>query len=58
MGAELDTAGFGRGERAEKHDRKGHRSTQVWGSHKEITHLLLLYYLYLWIDGIHNNGAP
>jgi hypothetical protein len=57
MGAELDAGGFGRGERAEKHDRKGHRSTQVWGSRKEITPLLLLYYLYIWIDGVHNNGA-
>jgi hypothetical protein len=47
MGAELDAGGFGRGERAKKHDRKGHRSTQVWGSRKEITPLLLLYWLYI-----------
>jgi hypothetical protein len=57
MGAELDAGGFGRGERAEKHDRMGHRSIQVCGSRKEITPLLLLYYLYIWIDGVHNNGA-
>jgi hypothetical protein len=44
MGAELDTGGFGRGERAKEHDRKEHRSTQVRGSHKEITPLLLLYW--------------
>jgi hypothetical protein len=43
MGAELDAAGFRRGERAKKHDRKEHRSTQVQGSRKEITFLLLLY---------------
>jgi hypothetical protein len=57
MGAELDAGGFGKGERDEKHDRKGHRSNQVRGSRKEITPLLLLYYLYIWIDGVHNNGA-
>jgi hypothetical protein len=57
MGAELDAGGFGRGERAEKHDRKEHRSTQVRGSRKEITPLLLLYWLYIWIDGVYNNGA-
>jgi hypothetical protein len=33
------------------------RSTQVRGSRKEITPLLLLYCLYIWIDGVHNNGA-
>jgi hypothetical protein len=55
MGAELDAGGLGRGERAEKHDRKELRSTQVWGSRKEITPLLLLYWLYIWIDGVHNN---
>jgi hypothetical protein len=44
MGAELDAGGFGRGERAEKHDRERHRSTQVRGSRKEITPLLLLYW--------------
>jgi hypothetical protein len=57
MGAELDAGGFRRGERAEKHDRKEHRSTQVRGSRKEITPLLLLYWLYIWIDGVYNNGA-
>jgi hypothetical protein len=57
MGAELDAGGFGRGERAEEHDRKGHRSTQVRGSRKEIKPLLLLYWLYTWIDGVHNNGV-
>jgi hypothetical protein len=57
MGAELDDGGFEGGEQAEKHDRKRHRSTQVWGSHEEITPLLLLYWLYIWIDGVHNNGA-
>jgi hypothetical protein len=41
---------------AEKHDRKEHRSTQVWGSRKEIIPLLLLYWLYIWIDEVHNNG--
>jgi hypothetical protein len=44
MGAELDAGGFGRGERADQHDRKRHRSTQVRGSRKEITPLLLLYW--------------
>jgi hypothetical protein len=57
MGAELDDGGFGRGEQAEKHDRKEHRSTQVRGSRKEITPLLLLYWLYIWINGVYNNGA-
>jgi hypothetical protein len=57
MGAELDAGGFGRGERAEKHDRKEHRSTQVRGSRKEITPLLLLYKIYIWIDGVYNDGA-
>jgi hypothetical protein len=57
MGAELDAEGFGREERAEKHDRKEHKSTQVRGSRKEITPLLLPYWLYIWIDGVHNNGA-
>jgi hypothetical protein len=57
MGAELDAGGFGRGQRAEKHDRKEHKSTQVCGSRKEITPLLLLYWLYIWINGVHNNGA-
>jgi hypothetical protein len=33
------------------------RSILVWGSRKEITPLLLLYWLYIWIDGVHNNGA-
>jgi hypothetical protein len=33
------------------------RSTQVRGSRKEITPLLLLYRLYIWIDGVYNNGA-
>jgi hypothetical protein len=33
------------------------QATQVWGSRKEITPLLLHYYLYKWIDGVHNNGA-
>jgi hypothetical protein len=57
MGAELDAEGFGRGEQAEKHDRKEHRSTQVRGSRKEIIPLLLLYWMYIWIDGVHKNGA-
>jgi hypothetical protein len=57
MGAKLDAGGFRRGERAKKRDRKEHRSTQVRGSRKEITPLLLLYWLYKWIDGVYNNGA-
>jgi hypothetical protein len=57
MGAELDAGGFGRGMRAKKHNRKEHRSTQVQGSRKEITPLLLIYWLYKWINGVHNNGA-
>jgi hypothetical protein len=57
MGVELDAGGFGGGERAKKHDRKRYRSTQVRGSHEEITPLLLLYWLYIWIDGVYNNGA-
>jgi hypothetical protein len=47
MGAELSAGEFGRGKRTEKHDRKEHRSTQVRDSRKEITPLLLLYYLYI-----------
>jgi hypothetical protein len=50
MGTELDARGFGRGERAEKHDRKGHRSIQVRSSRKEIIPILLLYYLYIWME--------
>jgi hypothetical protein len=57
MGAKLDAGGFERGERAEKHDSKEHRSTQVRGSRKEITPLLLLFWLYIWIDGVYNNGT-
>jgi hypothetical protein len=57
MGAELDAGGFGREERANEHDRKEHRSTQVQGSRKEIRPLLLLYWIYIWIDGVYNNGA-
>jgi hypothetical protein len=57
MGAELDAGGFGRGERAKEHDRNEHRSTQVRGSRKEITPLLLLYWLYIRNEGVHNNGA-
>jgi hypothetical protein len=33
------------------------QTTQVRGSRKEITPLLLLYWLYKWIDGVHNKGA-
>jgi hypothetical protein len=33
------------------------QSTQVRGSRKEITPLLLLYWLYIWNDGVYNNGA-
>jgi hypothetical protein len=33
------------------------QATQVRGSRKEITPLLLHYYLYKWIDGVHNNGG-
>jgi hypothetical protein len=33
------------------------QATQVWGSRKEITPLLLHYCLYKWIDGVHNNGG-
>jgi hypothetical protein len=33
------------------------QATQVQGSRKEITPLLLLYWLYIWIDGVYNNGA-
>jgi hypothetical protein len=33
------------------------QATQVRGSRKEITPLLLLYWLYIWIDGVYNNGA-
>jgi hypothetical protein len=32
-------------------------STQVQGSRMEITPLLLLYWIYIWIDGVYNNGA-
>jgi hypothetical protein len=46
-GAELSAGGFGRGKHTEEHDRKEHRSTQVWGSCKEITPLLLLYWWYI-----------
>jgi hypothetical protein len=33
------------------------QTSQVWGSRKEIKPLLLHYYLYKWIGGVHNNGA-
>jgi hypothetical protein len=33
------------------------QATHVRGSHKEITPLLLLYWLYIYIDGVYNNGA-
>jgi hypothetical protein len=33
------------------------QATQVRGSRKEITPLLLLYWLYIWIDGVHNTGC-
>jgi hypothetical protein len=33
------------------------QGTQVQGSRKEITPLLLHDYLYNWINGVHNNGA-
>jgi hypothetical protein len=33
------------------------QAIQVRGSRKEITPLLLLYCLYIWIDGVYNNGA-
>jgi hypothetical protein len=33
------------------------QATQVQGSRKEITPLLLLYWLYIWIDGAYNTGA-
>jgi hypothetical protein len=45
-GAELSAGRFRRGKRTEEHDRKEHRSTQVRGSRKEITPLLLLYWWY------------
>jgi hypothetical protein len=47
MGAKLGAGGFERGKRTEEHGRKEHRSTQVQGSCKEITPLLLLYYSYI-----------
>jgi hypothetical protein len=47
MGAKLSAGGFSRGKHTKKHDRREHRSTQVQGSHKEITPLLLLYCLYI-----------
>jgi hypothetical protein len=37
--------------------KRNTRSTQVRGSRKEITPLLLHYSLYKWINGVYNNGA-
>jgi hypothetical protein len=37
----------GEGKLAKKHDRERHRSTQVRGSRKDITPLLLLYWFYI-----------
>jgi hypothetical protein len=47
VGAELNAGGFGRGKCTKEHDRKELRSTQVSGSRKEITPLLLLYCSYI-----------
>jgi hypothetical protein len=47
VGAKLSAGGFGRGKCTKEHDRQEHRSTQVRGSRKEITPLLLLYCLYI-----------
>jgi hypothetical protein len=47
----------GEGNELKSTTEREHRSTQVWGSRKEIIPLLLLYWFYIWIDGVHNNGS-
>jgi hypothetical protein len=48
---------LGEGSELRSTTKKNTQAAQVWGSRKEITPLLLLYWLYKWIDGVHNNGA-
>jgi hypothetical protein len=48
---------LGEGSELRSMTERNTRSTQVRGSRKEITPLLLLYWLYKWIDGVHNNDA-
>jgi hypothetical protein len=47
----------GEGNELKSTTEKEHRSTQVRGSRKEITPLLLLYWIYIWIYEVYNNGA-
>jgi hypothetical protein len=47
----------GEGNELKSTTEREHRSTQVRGSRKEIIPLLLLYWFYIWIDGVHNNGS-
>jgi hypothetical protein len=47
----------GEGNELRSMTERNSQATQVWGSRKEITPLLLLYWLYIWIDGVYNNGA-
>jgi hypothetical protein len=51
----LEDSGEGNELRSTK--ERNTQATQVWGSRKEITLLLLLYWLYIWIDGVYNTGA-
>jgi hypothetical protein len=48
---------LGEGNELRSTTERNTRPTQVRGSRKEITPLLLLYWLYIWIDGVYNNGA-
>jgi hypothetical protein len=47
----------GEGNKLKSMTEREHRSTQVRGSRKEIIPLLLLYWFYIWIYGVHNNGS-
>jgi hypothetical protein len=51
----LEDSGEGRALRSTT--ERNTQATQVRGSCKEIKPLLLHYYLYKWIDEVHNNGA-
>jgi hypothetical protein len=47
----------GEGNEVRSMTKRNTESTQVRGSRKEVTPLLLLYWLYIWIDGVYNNGC-
>jgi hypothetical protein len=48
---------LGEGNELRSTTERNTQATQVWSCRKEMTPLLLLYWLYIWIDGVYNNGA-